>query len=110
MFLLPISVDTQVQASAGGGNVFNSAPLFGNQNNTKGGNSSGSNSAGNTAAASPGGGSSTSGATALDTLGTGTIGLPSISQYLPYILMASGLLIVISILKAAFSSPKKRSR
>ena len=98
-----LGVSTTAQGAAGGGNVFNAAPLFGNQAGYTGGSSTGNDGAqpvAVTSAMGPGGSAgSTSPASAATTGGLG--------QYLNYILIAAGILGAILLVKSAFFAKKK---
>jgi hypothetical protein len=92
--MMPISLGYSASnaAAAGGGNVFNGAPLFGNYSGS-GGSSEGNDGASATAAAS-GQGPAAAAATPLQ--GGSNFDL---SQYTPYILLAGGAFLVVVIVK-----------
>jgi hypothetical protein len=87
-----LGVDTTAQGAAGGGNIFNGAPLFGNQTGYTGGSSTGDNGATPTSTQSAfGSAGTTTGATS----GSGF----KLANYLPWILAAAGVLAAILFLR-----------
>ena len=92
-----LGVSTTAQGAAGGGNVFNAAPLFGNQAGYTGGGSTGNDGAQPVAVTSAMGPGGSAGGAAGTAPASGGLG-----PYLNYLLIAAGILGAILLFKSSF--------